>query len=174
MRKFAVAFMFVVAIIALPLNSFASDLLFFQKNGSVEGLQFYFGLPGDPGLPIDLSAIGINPFNALYADIKTSGREIAIIDPDTKDYYYYGSYGSGKIIATTAEGETVKIPMLSATLVEHFVIEGSIEDAINNPFTVETPANTSLMFKAVLGKNRNKVNFALIIKDGELLFSGTY
>jgi hypothetical protein len=176
MKRFTALFcaFVVIALSALPINSFASQPLVFNHHGSIEALNFYFGEPGDSGLPVNLSSIGIEPFNALSVHIQTSGSELAIIDPDTADYFYYGVYGSGTIIAQGTNGQTVDIPMVSASLVESFIIEEPIRKAIKHPFTVETPFDTSLVFRAVLGSGNNTVRFALIVQHGEIVFAGTY
>ena len=172
MRKFIVSFWLLALILcALPANSFADRPLIFWNEGEITGLDFYFG---KPGLPVDLSEIGIGKFKAVSVGIETSGNEIALIVPDTKEYYYYGEYGSGTITAYSKKGEVIIIPMVSAALSEHFVIEGSLEDAIANPFIVPAPSDTSLIFRAVLGEGNNTVRFALVVQYGEVIFAGTY
>ncbi len=170
-RLFAFTLIAAVIMAALPASSFAEAPLIFQNTGEIVGLQFYFG---DPGLPVDLSGIGIPYFEAEAVDIDTSGDELAIIYADTKDYYYYGSYVPGTIWAYTINGDVIEIPMVSATLAEYFVIKGSVKKAIASPFTVTAPSDTSLIFKAVLSGDGNTVNFALIVQDGEVIFAGTY
>jgi hypothetical protein len=176
MKRFTALFcaFVIIALSALPINSFASQPLVFNHQGDIAGLDFYFGEPGDTGLPVDLSDIGIHSFNALSVNIQTSGSELAIINPDTAEYFYYGVYGSGTITAQTRKGKKVEIPMVSASLTEFFTIEGSIAKAIANPFTIEAPPTTSLIFRAVLGSGNNTVRFALVVQNGGLVFAGTY
>ncbi|MEK7399216.1 MAG: hypothetical protein AAB116_19940 [Candidatus Poribacteria bacterium] len=173
MKRFTALFcaFVVIALSALPINSFADHPHVFSNQGDIAGLNFYFG---KPGLPVDLSAIGIDPFKAVSVDIQTSGHEITIIYPDTKDYFYDGRYRSGTIFAQTVNKRVIEIPMVSATLVENFIIEGPIEDALANPFAVKAPATTSLTFRAVLGSDSNTVRFALVVQNGGVVFAGTY
>jgi hypothetical protein len=170
MKRFTALFcaFVVIALSALPINSFAAQPLILWHQGEIEGLNFYFG---KPGLSVDLSAIGIDPFKAISVDIQTSGDESAIINPETKEYFYDGRYGSGTIFAYTAKKKVIEIPMVSATLVENFIIEGPIEEALANPFTVKAPANTTLIFEAVLGSGNNTVGFVFAVQNGEVVFA---
>ena len=178
-RLLAFTWVLMLVFAALPANSLADKPHVFYNTGRIEDLQFIFGVPG---LPVDLSGIGIDPLYALGINIRTSGRELAIIDckeNDTADYLYRGEYGSGTIIAFTRKnGEIVRvrIPMVSAILNEFFVIDGqgAIAEALANPFTVVAPDDTSLVFKAVLGDASGTVKFALIVVRCEVVFVGIY
>jgi hypothetical protein len=192
MKKFIVFFwVLIVVLCALSANSFADQQnnqqgnqqndrqnnrpLVFRNQGAIQGLEFYFY---PPGLRVDLTDIGLGTINVVYAAIETSGNELAIIYPGTKDYFCYGNYDSGNIYAYDADGNLTIISMVSASLDEHYTIldyEYRISHPFDHTFTEEI-YTASLIFRAVLGsrgKHGKTVKFTMVVKNGEIIYAGT-
>jgi hypothetical protein len=185
---FAFFWVFIVVLGAIPANSFADRQcdqqsnrpLVFRNQGAITGLAFPFASP----LQVDLTDIDLGIINVVYAEIATSGREVVTIYPKTKDYYCNGDYDSGTIHTYNADGSETIIPMVSASLDEHYTIlyyEYRLSHPFDHTFTDEI-YTTSLTFKAVLGEKDKKdkkckkgetVNFTMVVKDGVLKYAGT-
>jgi hypothetical protein len=176
MKKLGViSFIFLLAFIILPVNSFGSPSLYWRE-GIIDELAFTF----DPALPVD---IGGFTFDAAYVKIETTGRELVIID-QSLTYYYFGEYNSGFVYVweempefdsdgnpTSLDSYDIILPMRSASLVEQFKLNGPLT---TDPFHVKAPEDTSLIFKVKLApEGLGTVNFMLVIQKGIVRFAGT-
>ncbi|MDQ1316677.1 MAG: hypothetical protein QG588_325 [Candidatus Poribacteria bacterium] len=175
MKKWGVVtFIFLLAFIILPVNSFGSPTLYWNE-GNVDGLEFAFDSP----LPVN---IGGFEFNAAYVKIETTGREVVLISQSLM-YNYAGEYNSGYVYIwgvmpefdsygnpTPSDSYDIILPMNSASLVERFQLDALPTD----PFHFKSPDDTSLIFKAKLNLGElGIVNFKLVIQKGIVTFAGT-
>jgi len=170
MKKWGViTFIFLLAFIVLPVNSFGSRALYWHE-GIIDELAFTF----EPAMYVDLGGL---KFYAAYVKIETTGREVVAIDQSLM-YYYFGEYDSGTISVWEEMPKFNKkgnpktscdftIHMNSASLVEQFQLDSPLT---TDPFHVKAPDDTSLIFKAKLApEGLGTVNFMLIIQKGVVL-----
>jgi len=171
-RGGVIGFVFLLAFIVLPINSFATSAVYWHE-GVIDELAFAFV----PALPVDLGGFS---FDAAYVKIDTTGREIVVIT-DFLMYYYFGEYNPGfiyvweKMPKFDKNGNPKKpydfiLPMNSASLIEQFQLDGPLT---TDPFHVKAPDDTSLIFNTELApEGLGTVNFRLVIQRGNVIFAG--
>jgi hypothetical protein len=173
------AWILFIALFIFPPSSFGGE--------PITGLVFDFG-----GLPVELPGLP-EGVTVRCAIVDAPGRELIIITPSGQ-YKYYAKLEAGMIYATATENnfpadcidliEWLEKPQKlfsradlviffeSATLSEHFTIEGEIPE---DPEEVEVPEDVNLFFKvqdAKLLKPDIEGSFDLMLKlkHGSLLF----
>ena len=153
-KSLSVLWLPLIALFIVPLNASAAPVVVWNQ-GPIEALNFDFmATMGEP-LPLELP--GVDPLLVTGVEILTEGSEIAIAT-DSLDFYYYGDYEGGVILATYIAGvdeygayeyDILPITLESATLAEHYEIDAIPEDP-NDLLTLPAPEEVDMYFDATL------------------------
>jgi hypothetical protein len=153
-----------ITLAVFSLNSFGQAIVDIYE-GPIEGLVFAFETP----LPVTVPGVGT--LNVAYAEVEAPGREHIVLT-QSGQYNYHADLDAGTIYAWENVnpqgmpiGQPTPVPMLSATVDEHFTIEGPVPDSLDD---VVVPDDVDVYFKAVLPTPEGPFRLQLKIKAGEL------
>jgi len=139
----------VVSFLIFTADSFSKATVIKQKDGPIYGLVIEFD---DPGLPVLLPGYDENiTINSI--EIIAKGKEHIVITPSNKFNYHADMTGDNDGYDAKINGEYYPLTLISATLDEHYTIEGDPDEVpydkelyFKSTWSITDPTNSDIVY----------------------------